>query len=80
MVLKIEVFGTGCVNCRQLEKNVRDAVGELGLAIEVIKIEDFETLIKRGITMTPGLAIDGEIVAMGRVPSVEDVKGMISER
>ncbi len=80
MASKIEVLGTGCAKCKQLENNVREAVEEMGLNIEVVKIEDFEELIRRGITMTPGLVIDGEIVAIGRVPGVEEIKEMLSER
>ena len=64
--------------CKQVEKNVRVAVEELGPNIEVVKVEDFEELIRRGITMTPGLVIDGEIVAAGRVPAVNEIKDMLS--
>jgi len=78
MVNKIEVLGTGCAKCKRLEKNVREAVSELGLSIEVVKIDDFEEIIRRGLMMTPGLAFDREIVAAGRVPGVEEIKKMIS--
>jgi small redox-active disulfide protein 2 len=78
MVLKIEVLGTGCVKCKRLESVVLQAVKELGLSIEVIKIDDFGEIIRRGLMMTPGLVIDGKIVATGRVPSLEEIKGMIS--
>jgi len=77
---KIEVLGTGCGKCKRLEKNVREAIKETGLDIEVVKIDDFEEIIKRDIMMTPGLAIDGEMVAVGRVPSVQEIKGMILNR
>lgn len=77
---KIEVLGTGCAKCKRLEKNVREAVKETGLDIEVVKIDDLEEILKRDIMMTPGLAIDGEMVAVGRVPSVQEIKGMILNR
>ncbi len=73
----IEIFGMGCVKCKQLMMNVQQAVKELGVEAQVNKIEDFEMLIRRGITMTPGLVIDGEIRSMGRVPSVIEIKEMI---
>lgn len=78
MVRKIEVLGTGCAKCKRLEKNVREAVKELGADVEIVKIDDFDEIVKRGIMMTPGLVLDGEIVAAGRVPGVEEIKGMIS--
>ena len=73
----IEIFGMGCAKCEQLTKNVQRAVEELGIEAQVNKIEDFEMFIRRGITMTPGLVIDGEIRSMGRVPSVNEIKEMI---
>lgn len=75
MVTKIEILGTGCAKCKRLEKNVREAVE--GMGVEVVKIDDFDEIIKRGIMMTPGLVINGEIVAVGRVPGVEEIRGMI---
>ena len=78
MVRKIEVLGTGCTKCKLLESAVLQAVKELGLDIEVVKIDDFEQIIRRGLMMTPGLIIDGEIAAAGRVPSVQEIKSMIS--
>ena len=78
--MKIEIFGIGCESCRRLEENAKMAVRELGLEAEIIKVEDFEVLIRRGITATPGLSIDGEIVALGRVPSVEEIKELIGTK
>ena len=75
--MKIEIFGVGCENCQRLEKNVRRAVREMGIRVEIDKIEDFETLLRRGITATPGLVIDGEIVLNGRVPHVDEIKEII---
>lgn len=71
------MFGTGCQNCRRVEANARQAVDELGMEAEIVKVEDFEDLIRRGITATPGLAINGETVSLGRIPSVEEIKETI---
>lgn len=78
MAIRIEIFGTGCANCKQLERNAREAAKELGASIEVVKVEDFEAFIRRGITATPGMAIDGELVLLGRVPSVDEIIGMLT--
>lgn len=79
MVARIEVFGTGCARCQQLMLNAREALEKLGLKAEVIKVDDFETFIRRGITATPGLAIDGEIVSLGRVPEVQEITEMLAD-
>jgi small redox-active disulfide protein 2 len=78
--MKIEIFGIGCESCRRLEENARTAVSELGIEAEIIKVEDFEALIRRGITATPGLFMDGEVVSLGRVPSVEEIKELIGSK
>ncbi|MDD3314669.1 MAG: thioredoxin family protein, partial [Syntrophaceticus sp.] len=36
--MKIEILGTGCAKCNKLEELVREAVGELGVDAEIIKI------------------------------------------
>jgi small redox-active disulfide protein 2 len=78
-MMTIEVFGLGCENCSRLESNVRKAVDELGIVAEVVRVEDFEVLIRRGVKSTPGLAIDGRIASMGRVPSVDQIKEMLGK-
>jgi small redox-active disulfide protein 2 len=74
---KIEVLGTGCAKCKRLEKNVREAVATLGPGFDIVKVEDFRDIASRGIMLTPGLVIDGEIKAVGRVPGVDEIKEMI---
>jgi len=76
--MKIEVLGTGCANCKRLEQNVRRAVKEAKVKAEVVKVEDLQQIIERGIMFTPALIIDGEEKAVGRVPSVEEIKKMIT--
>ena len=77
-MVKIEVLGTGCAKCKRLEKNAEKAVKELGLQAEVIKVEDFNEIVNRGIMMTPALFIDGEAKAVGRVPNVKEIKKLLT--
>lgn len=75
--MRIEVFGTGCAKCKRLMKNVEKAVAESGEVVEVVKVEDLDAITSRGIMMTPALAVDGTVLAMGRVPSVKEIVAMI---
>ncbi|MEM4729943.1 MAG: thioredoxin family protein [Thermoplasmata archaeon] len=75
--MKIEVLGTGCAKCKRLEENVRRALREAGVQAEVVKVEDLDQIIGRGVMMTPALIIDGEQKAIGRVPGVEEIKRML---
>jgi small redox-active disulfide protein 2 len=76
-MVKIEVFGTGCAKCKSLLKNVEKAVSESGVPAEIIKIDSIQQIMDRGVMMTPGLYIDGEAKAVGRVPSPEEIKKML---
>ena len=75
--MKIEVLGTGCMKCKRLEKNVRDAVAQMGIQAEIIKVEKIEDIMNRGVMMTPALIVDGNAKVVGKVPSVEDIKKLL---
>jgi len=77
--MKIEILGTGCSKCRQTEKIVRRAVEETGVSAEVIKIEDLQDIVDRGVMMTPAVVVDGDVKIMGHVPSVEEVKKLLEQ-
>jgi len=78
MMIKIEIMGPGCVKCKKLFKLVEGVVKELKLDAEVIKVEDLDTMIDRGVMVTPTMFIDGEAVSAGRVPGPDEIKQMIS--
>lgn len=77
--MKIEILGTGCPKCRTTEKNVRKAVEELGIQAEIVKIEDLQQIIDRGVMLTPAVFIDGEAKIVGRVPSPDELKTLFQE-
>ena len=76
---KIEVLGTGCVKCKRLFDNVQAAVKELGIAAEVVKVEDLDAIVEAGVMLTPALFINGEVVSEGRVPDVNEIKSLLTE-
>lgn len=69
----IKVLGSGCRNCKTLEKNVKKAVSELGLKAKVIKVEDPMQIMAYGVMRTPALVVNEQVVLMGRVPSVKEI-------
>ena len=75
--MKIEVLGTGCPKCQGLMDNAKAAVAQLGLTAEVVKVSDIVEIAARGVMMTPALSIDGEVKAVGKVPSVEEIKALL---
>jgi small redox-active disulfide protein 2 len=78
--MKIEVLGPGCQRCNTLEENVRTAVRELGIEARVTKVSEITEIAARGVFTTPGLALDGQVVATGRLLSVNQIKQMLSEK
>jgi len=79
VMTKIEVLGTGCAKCKRLFDNVQAAVKELGSTAEVVKVEDLDAIVEAGVMLTPALFINGELVAEGRVPDVNEIKSLLQE-
>ena len=77
-MVKIEILGSGCANCKRLEALAKDAVSRLGLQAQVEHVTDIREIIARRLMATPGLAINGKIVLAGRVPSAAEVEGIIA--
>ncbi len=73
----IQVLGTGCSRCKTLYESVQRAVQESGVDALVEKVEDIQQIMAFEIIMTPGLVINGEVKAAGRVPNVEELKKLI---
>lgn len=75
--MKIKILGMGCWKCNKLEENVRKAVQELGVKLEIEHVRDMDKIIEYGIMMTPALVIDGKVICAGRIPDVEEIKGWL---
>ena len=75
--MKIEILGTGCPKCETVAKNVQSAVRELGIQVEVVKVTDIGEIAARGVMLTPALAIDDDIKAVGKVPTVEEIRAWL---
>ena len=74
---KIEILGTGCPKCKKLFEVTQKAVDELGLDAEVVKEEDIQAIVAKGVMMTPGLVVDGEVKCVGKIPPMDELKKMI---
>jgi small redox-active disulfide protein 2 len=75
---KIQILGTGCPKCKKLAENVEEAVEDMSGEYEVEKITQINEIMKFGVIITPALAIDGEVKAVGKVLSPDEIKGMLS--
>jgi len=75
--MKIEILGSGCAKCKSVEKLVRHIVEELGIQADIVKVEDLQEIVDRGIMMTPAVFIDGEAKIVGRVPTADELKKLL---
>ncbi len=70
---KIEILGPGCANCRRLEAHARQAVAMAAVEAEIVKVEDYRSILAYGVMSTPALVIDGRVMSVGRIPSPGDI-------
>ena len=74
---RIEVLGMGWAKCNQLAERANEAVKELGIDAEVVKVQDIKTITNYGVLMTPALVVDGVVKVAGKLPKLEEIKGWI---
>jgi small redox-active disulfide protein 2 len=77
--MEIKILGTGCSNCRNLEKATREAVAELNIEATVVKEEDITKIMGYGIMRTPALVVNEKVLLYGRVPSVKEIKELLTK-
>ena len=76
--MKIKVLGPGCANCHKMEEMARQAVKDLGLTAEVVKITDIGDIARHGILSTPGLIVNDKVKHTGKpLPSLDKVKELM---
>lgn len=74
-ITSIKVLGAGCKSCHKQFENVKKAVEELGLEIEVEYITDMEKVMAFGVMSMPAIVVNEKVVSMGKVlKSVEVIK------
>jgi small redox-active disulfide protein 2 len=75
---RIQILGTGCPKCKKLAENAEAAAKQLGAEYQIEKITDINEIMKFGVMMTPALAVDGQVKVIGKVPSPEQIKQLLT--
>jgi small redox-active disulfide protein 2 len=75
---KIQVLGSGCAKCRQLTAVTEQAARDIGLEYELEKVTDIRRYADFGVVFTPALVVDGVVRVSGRVPSLEEARGLLA--
>lgn len=77
--MKIQIYMTyRCPRCETLEKNLKEAINELNLDVEIERI-DVEQATKMKVTSSPALIVNGDIKSYGIVLSVDELKKILKE-
>jgi small redox-active disulfide protein 2 len=76
--MEIKILGPGCVNCRKVEKLVRDAVVETGVAADIEKVSDIMKIAQYGVFGTPAVVVDGKVKSVGKIPKKEEILAWLS--
>jgi small redox-active disulfide protein 2 len=76
--MDITIAGPGCSRCHATEANVRKASEDLHLAAQIRKVADVREYAKLGVRLTPAVLVDGRIVFSGKVPTVDELKGLLA--
>jgi len=77
--MEIKVLGPGCPKCKTLEQATRNAVQELGINANISKEEDIVKIMAYGVMRTPALVIDEKVIFSGKIPSVSELKEIITK-
>ncbi|MGM0425130.1 MAG: thioredoxin family protein [Thermodesulfobacteriota bacterium] len=77
--MEIKVLGPGCPKCEQTEQVVMDTLQETGVQANVEKVTGTMDIAKYGVFGTPAVVVDGEVKAVGKIPSKEEIKSWIQQ-
>lgn len=77
--MKIEILGTGCTKCKNLEEATKQAVSKIGGFHEVKKVEDIVEIMNYGVMSTPALIVDGVVKSSGKVLNVDEIVNILSK-
>jgi len=78
-MLTIKVLGSGCANCKRLEAIARQAVTDMEIEAEVIKVTEYTEIMQYDIMSTPGLVVNEKVVCTGRIPTSAEVTTWLAD-
>jgi len=84
-MLTIKILGSGCQNCQSLAQKTTEALAALAEAqpeayeATLIKVTEYQDIMKYPIMSTPGLVINEKLVSAGRIPVMDEIKGWLQQ-
>ena len=78
--MEIKVLGSGCSKCLSTIGIIERAARDLGLAVQITKVQDHDEIRRYGVQATPAVVIHGRVVHSGGLPSREQVQAWLEPR
>ncbi len=76
-MMEIEILGTGCPNCKTLERLVRKVVADNSIDANITMVSDIMDIMAYQILSTPALVINEKVKVKGRVPKQDEILKLI---
>lgn len=70
----VKILGAGCASCHQQYQNVKKAVENIGLNVEVEYITDMQKVMEYGVMSVPALVVNDKVVSTGKVLKTTEVE------
>jgi small redox-active disulfide protein 2 len=77
--MDIKILGGCCKKCDSMLDFAKEAVKELNIAASIEKIDDPVEVAKYGVMRTPGIVIDGKVMAYGKMLNKEQIIKIIQK-
>ena len=75
----VKVLGAGCKSCHDQYEHAKEAVKNLGLAIEVEYITDMQKIMEYGVMSMPAIVVNEKVASMGKVLKSADVEKLLNK-
>lgn len=75
---RLQILGAKCRESEKLAQNTKAAAQSAQIQFVMEEITDVTRIADFGVTMTPALAINGEVRSQGKILSVEEIEALIS--
>jgi arsenite-transporting ATPase len=75
--MEVKVLESGCSKCRVTIGMIERVARDLGVAVEIIKVQNPDEIRRHGIHATSAVIIDGKIVHSGGLPSHDEIQGWL---
>ncbi len=76
--MEIKILGTGCPNCKTLEKIVRKVVAENNIDAKITMVQDIMAIMSYQVMTTPALVINEKVMVKGRVPKRDEILNLLT--